>query len=76
MSKKIWDLKHSGILYDIEWKIRGESYEPGNKFCKLCHEEVYQILYYNERESLVNSRNELYKKCRHKEKFKLIAQKE
>ena len=78
LSKKIWELKCKGENYTIEWDIRGQSksYKPGSKSCKLCHEEVFQILHYKENENLVNNRNELYKKCRHKEKFKLIAHKD
>ena len=78
LSKKVWEIKNrlGCNNFVIKWAIRGESksYRAGDKFCNLCHEEVFQILNYTESESLVNSRNELYKKCRHKDRFKLINQ--
>ena len=52
-------------------KKQSKSYTPGDQFCKLCIEEIYQILFYKGKEKLLNNRNELYKKCRHKDKFKL-----
>ena len=72
LSKKAWELKDGGINYNIEWKIRktSKSYQPGNKFCYLCLEEINQIIFYNESIPLLNNRNKLYSKCRHKAKFK------
>lgn len=73
LSKKTWDLKEAGIDFNLNWNIRKQamSYKPGNAFCYLCLEEINQILFYNEKEHLLNTRNELYKKCRHRTKFKL-----
>ena len=73
LTKKIWQLKNSNTDYSLEWNIRKvtNSYKPGSKFCQLCLEEVYQIIFYKENEILLNERNELWKKCRHKRKFKL-----
>ena len=75
LSKKAWELKDSGIEYKIEWKLRtlSKSYQPGAPFCRLCLEEVNQIIFYNEEIQILNSKNELYKKCRHKSRFKLGA---
>ena len=75
LSKKIWELKDKGEAYNIKWSIRkvSKSYQPGNSYCKLCLEEVHQILMYSESEQLLNERNKLYKKCRHTTKFKLKA---
>ena len=73
LSKKVWELKDANISHKIDWKIRKQagSYKPGNQFCNLCIEEIHQIIFYNEKESLLNTRNELYKKCRHKTRYKL-----
>ena len=73
LSKKTWELKEKNVAFTLKWNIRkvSKSYKPGSRFCNLCLEEVYQILFYNENEILLNERNELYKKCRHKEKFKM-----
>ena len=75
LSKKIWQLKDEGVEYSMEWNLRKsvKSYQPGNQYCRLCLEEVHQIIFYCEPETLLNERNELYKKCRHKKKFKLNA---
>ena len=73
LSKKAWELKEAGMEYKLEWKLRklSKSYQPGEPFCRLCLEEINQIIFYNENEKLLNSKNELYKKCRHKSRFKL-----
>ena len=73
LSKTIWEIKDAGLKYSLVWKLRkkSRSYTPGDKFCKLCLEEIDQIMFYKEEVSLLNSKNELYKKCRHKAKFKL-----
>ena len=74
LAKKIWELKDNGETYEIKWGIRKESrsYRPGNSFCMLCIEEINEIISYREKAVLLNTRNELYKKCRHKAKFKVI----
>ena len=73
LSKKTWELKESKINYKLEWKIRkqAKSYSPGNPFCNLYLEEINQITFYSDSELLLNTRNELYKKCRHKSRHKL-----
>ena len=76
MSKKVWELKNADIGYQLDWKIRkqAKSYQPGSSFCGLCLEEIRQILFYDETEKILNTHNELFKKCRHKAKFKLNSQ--
>ena len=75
MSKKTWELRENNIGYNLEWKHRTllKSYKPGEPFCHLCLEEINQIIFYNEVDEIINSKNELYKKCRHKSRYKLGA---
>ena len=72
LSKKVWSLKDKNKEYSIEWKIRNivKSYQAGDPYCKLCLEEVNQIIFYDENETLLNTHSELYKKYRHRSKFK------
>ena len=73
LSKKAWELKDAKNKFKINWNIRkqAKSYSPGNAFCNLCLQEIHDIIFYSESTTLLNTRNELYKKCRHKTKFKL-----
>ena len=75
LSKHKWALTDRGETLDIDWEIikKSRSYRPGMKMCNLCIEEINQILFSqeNERESLLNKREELYSKCRHMEKWKI-----
>ena len=75
LSKKVWDLKSKNIPFTIDWehKKSAPSYKPGDRFCCLCVTEIQEIINLKKKGNinLLNTRNELYKKCRHKEKFKL-----
>lgn len=72
LSKEIWDLKDQNFTPSIKWKIlkRCNPYNPTSKICNLCLYEKYQILTYKG-ENLLNKRNELVSKCRHRNKFLL-----
>ena len=73
LTKKVWELKKKGEKYSMGWKIRKnvKSYRAGDSFCRLCMEEIHQIIFFQESETLLNAHTELYKKCRHKVKYKL-----
>ena len=72
LSKKVWSLKQQNKNYELKWEIlrSAKSYSAGNNECRLCILEVYFILFQPEKATL-NSRQEMYSKCRHKNKFKL-----
>ena len=67
LSKHYWGLK------DIQWSILKRSSTP--KFfdsrCNLCLEEKIHILLFPEPKILLNKRNELIARCRHRAKFRL-----
>ena len=73
LPKKVWEMKENKVEYKLVWKLRkvGKSYSPGEPFFHLCLEEIHQKIFYDEGEKLLNTKNELYKKCRHKSRFKL-----
>ena len=72
LSRKVWELKQQNQNYEIKWEIlrKAEAYSSGNNECCLCLTEIYFILFQPEKATL-NSRQEMYSKCRHKNKFKL-----
>ena len=75
LSKHKWATLDKGENLDIKWEIikKSKSYRPGMKTCNLCIEEITQILFSqpNKSESLLNKREELYSKCRHRDKWKI-----
>ena len=72
LSRKIWDLQDKNKVFEIKWQILQNSkpYNAGGKECRLCLEEIGIILFQPEKASL-NSRTEIFNKCRHMNKFKL-----
>ena len=75
LSKYIWHLKDSNIVYSIKWKIikRRRPYSNKTKRCNLCLYEKFFIIYHPELSSL-NSRTELILTCRHRNKYLLSNQ--
>ena len=72
LSKLIWSLKDENKAYDLRWSIaaRASPYRNGSKSCDLCLTEKI-IIVRAEPKGLLNKRNELISKCRHKNKFTL-----
>ena len=73
LSKYFWGLKDQGLSPQIKWKIIGHS-STTNSFngrCNLCLDEKISIINFKNRKLLLNERNELVFKCRHRGKFKL-----
>ena len=72
LSKKILELQRKHILFEVEWEIlqKSKSYSAGAQECRLCINEIYHIL---TADNILNSRNEFFNKCRHKNKFKLSS---
>ena len=72
LHKKIWKLKDEQKNFEIKWEIvkKVKPYKAGNSECRLCLMEILIILFQPEKATL-NSRTEIFNKCRHKNKFKL-----
>ena len=74
LSTFIWSLKNQNKNFDIKWSIHkfAPAYKKGSKHCCLCLTEKVDISRHKNKNSLINSRNEVMNKCRHKLKYKLI----
>ena len=72
LSTKIKNLKKEGIQHNVKFHLMENkpSYKPEYKKCALCTAEVYHIIY-GKLENLINSKQEILNKCRHRSKFKL-----
>ena len=71
ISKEVWKIKDQGGDYNIQWRIIGHapSYNPVSKKCNLC---TIEKLYIAEHlGTLINKRDELVCKCRHRRKYAL-----
>lgn len=73
LSTKVWELRNKNVNFELKWKILQKAfpYKPGSSQCRLCLTEAYFIIF-KPAESTLNKRNELFSKCRHANKFKLI----
>ena len=72
IAKEVWRIKDQGGNYNIDWSIIGHAaaYTPVSNKCNLCLSEMLHI---NENvDNLINTRKELVKKCRHRNKFTLV----
>ena len=72
LSKYCWKLKEEKKNFEIKWSIaaRAQPYKNGNKICNLCLNERLLIARSDE-EHMLNKRNEILGKCRHKNKFSM-----
>ena len=73
LSKYFWSLKDQRLIPRVEWKIIRQS-STTNSFngrCNLCIDEKISILNFKDSGLLLNERNKLVFKCRHKGKFRL-----
>ena len=75
LSEYIWTHKdkNCGEMPQLKWNIIGKAprYSPVTNVCQLCLAEKYVILFKPELAQL-NSRNELFSSCRHKNSILLI----
>ena len=73
LSKYIWNLKENKIKFEIFWKIerKANPYQPGGIFCHLCTSEAIAIGFHQGNECLINSKDEILSRCRHRDKWKL-----
>ena len=67
LTKYIWKLEDKNINWQIKWKIIGHAkpYAQGDKFCALCNYEKTEIIFFEEKNKLLNSMN-IVEKCRHR----------
>ena len=75
-SKYFWSLKDQGLSPQIKWQIirHPSTANIFNGRCNLCIDEKEGIINFKNRRLLLNERNELVFKCRHRRKFKLSWQ--
>ena len=73
LSKYVWKLKNSGwkmnIDFKIKWSILTKAYafSLGGKCCDLCLTEKTKIILHKDQNTLLNQKDEILTKCRHKE---------
>ena len=74
LSKYVWSLKNEDVPHSITWEIvaHAQSYKCSNSRCYLCLNEKLAIASFPDKSTLLNQRNELVSKCRHKAKFTLF----
>ena len=72
LSVEIWRIKRADGEFHIKWSKEStkRSYTPEGSRCSLClHEKLVIALY--EGNNLINKRNEIISRCRHRLKYKL-----
>ena len=72
LSNKCKQLDREGKQYKLQFTLleTRPAYTPESKICQLCNAERYQIVF-SKLENLLNHKNEITSKCRHRAKFKL-----
>lgn len=72
LSKEVWRIKRNGGEFHIKWTKEAtcKSYRPEMKRCRLCDIEKLEIALYDGK-NLLNKRNEIISRCRHRFKYKL-----
>ena len=72
LSKEVWRIKESGDTPVITWEVvrRCLPYNLQSKRCSLCLNEKLEIAAYKGN-NLLNKKNEVVSKCRHKNKYAL-----
>ena len=73
--KYFWNLKNKGLTPEIQLSILKKSNTPKyfDSRCNQCLEEKIQIMVYPDSENLLNQRCKLIARCRHRNRFKLLA---
>ena len=72
IAKEIWRIKDLGGDFSVKWETLGHApaYNPVSKRCRLCTAEKLFIAE-NPDPHVINKRDELVSKCRHRRKFAL-----
>ena len=75
LSKYYWELIGKGLTPTIKWKIlrRAQTCRSLDSPCRLCLQEKIAIISFTNRTDLLNKREEVAIRCRHKEKFLLSS---
>ena len=74
LASHIWDLKDKGANFKIKWDIleKSKPYMTGRKICDRCTAEKRHISgSLNSPSTYLNSRSEVFGKCRHLKKYVL-----
>ena len=75
IAKEVWSIKDQGDDFSVVWRIIGHapSYNPFAKKCNLCVAEKLYIAenIENDLVNIINKRDELIAKCRHRNKYAL-----
>ena len=66
-------LREKGQIPNIKWSVakRAPSYNPASKSCRLCLTEKTLILENANDPKMLNTRTEIFSKCRHRNQFLL-----
>ena len=73
LSNYVWKLKNLGWQMNTDFKIKwsiltkAHTFSLGSKRCDLCISEKTTILLHKDQRTLLNKRDEILTKCRHKE---------
>ena len=75
LSSYIWHLKDLGADFTIRWSVvrHAQAHRAGDKICSLCLAEKLAILHGSRDKECLNKRNELFSKCRHRNRAVLAA---
>lgn len=74
LSTEYWKIKEQQGIPKVKWKIirKAKASTPESRNCQLCLGEKYEIACYDG-QNLLNKRNEVVAKCRHKHKYILAS---
>ena len=75
LSSYFWHLKEKGRSPNIKWSVakRAPPYNPASKKCRLCLTEKTLILEHASDPNMLNTRTEMFSKCRYRWKHVLAA---
>ena len=75
LSSYIWHLKDLGADFSTRWSVvrHAQAHRAGDKICSLCLAEKLAILHGSRDKECLNKRNELFNKCRHRNRVVLAA---
>ena len=73
LSKKVWELRDRGLNPSVHYSVHAEAESAStcSKKCRLCLGEKRAILF-EESELLLNSRVEIFSRCRHRVRWKVV----
>ena len=73
LSNKIWELRDKGLHPTVKFEIHKEARSAGtcDRRCDLCIQEKLAILY-EQSKHMLNCRNEIYARCKHRARWKVL----